>query len=266
MEAVGRLAGGIAHDFNNLLTVINGYSAQMLESESLSVGDRLFVERVALAGDKAARLTHQLLAFSKTQLLKPRTVSMNSLLSEMEPLLQRLIEESIDVQLLPGAALWSVRVDPSQLEQVILNLVINARDAMPDGGKLTIVTENRVLKEQAEFGTSLVVPGEYVQLSVSDTGGGIDVAVIDNIFEPFFTTKGGKGTGLGLATVYGIVRQSSGHVHVRSDAALGTRFDVLLPRYDAEVDEDEQERRLSPSSKPEATVLVVEDDELVRDW
>jgi len=231
LEAVGRLAGGIAHDFNNLLTVIVGAGSLVLEDLPRDHQARQDVEDVVAAGTRAAALTAQLLAYSRKQVLQPRILSINAVLTDVQAMLCRLIGEQVRINLTTRADDWTVRADPNQLEQVILNLALNARDAMPDGGSLTFETEHVVIEGDGSASHVGVTAGEYVMLSVSDTGTGMDELTRSQIFEPFFTTKSvGAGTGLGLATVYGIVRQSGGHIYVYSELGLGTTFKIYLPR------------------------------------
>ena len=265
MEAVGRLAGGVAHDFNNLLVVINGYSE--LTMRRLREGDplRRNVEEIKKAGERAAALTRQLLAFSRKQVLQPKVFNINAVVSEMEKMLRRLIGEDMEFRTALASDLGSIKADPSQIEQVLLNLCVNARDAMPGGGKLTIETSNVYLDEEYASRHVGVGSGDYVMLAVSDTGCGMNDETLAHIFEPFFTTKEmGKGTGLGLSTVYGIVQQSGGSVWVYSEVGRGTTFKVYLPR----VGEDAREYRRSASPEESArgteTILLAEDDELVR--
>jgi len=265
MESVGQLAGGIAHDFNNLLTVINGTAELVLAS--LKTGDPLCTDlnEIARAGARAAGLTRQLLAFSRKQILQPRVVNLNTVVVDLESMLRRLIGEDVDLVVVPTLGPATVRADPGQLEQVIANLAVNARDAMPKGGRLTIETRDMAIDGQyADQHGVAVEPGPYVMLSVSDTGTGIDEVTRGRIFEPFFTTKGpGKGTGLGLSTVYGIVKQSGGFVRVYSEVGQGTTFKIYLPRA---TDEAERERRgpaIAPAHGTE-TILLVEDVEGVR--
>ncbi len=231
LEAVGRLAGGIAHDFNNLLTVIVGAGSLVLEDLPRDHQARQDVEDVVAAGTRAAALTAQLLAYSRKQVLQPRILNINAVLTDVQAMLCRLIGEQVRINLTTRADDWTVRADPNQLEQVILNLALNARDAMPDGGSLTFETEHVVIEGDGSASHVGVTAGEYVMLSVSDTGTGMDELTRSQIFEPFFTTKSvGAGTGLGLATVYGIVRQSGGHIYVYSELGLGTTFKIYLPR------------------------------------
>jgi len=264
MEAVGRLAGGIAHDFNNLLTVINGYAAIVLKRLRPEDPLRRDLEPVAQAGERAAGLTRQLLAFSRGQVMQPRIVDLNETLRSLEPMLARLVREDIDLKVMPASTLWKVKIDPTQIEQVILNLAINSADAMPGGGELTIETANVTLNEAYARDHIDVTPGPHVLLAVSDTGIGMDSVTQARIFEPFFTTKG-RGTGLGLSTAYGIVKQSGGNIWVYSEPNRGTIFKVYLP---AAVGSAGLEREPEPAAVPEehtgGAVLIVEDDEQVR--
>ena len=263
MEGVGQLAGGIAHDFNNLLTVIGGRGHLILAKLQADDPLRRDVELIQKTADRAAGLTRQLLAFSRKQLLQPRVVDANDLVRTSTNLLTRLIGEDIELVVVAGPELGHVRVDPGQLEQVIVNLVVNARDAMPRGGRLTIETANTVL-DAAYAGQHVgVTPGPYVVLAVSDTGIGMDRATQERIFEPFFTTKGpGKGTGLGLSMVYGIVKQSGGHVRVYSEPGHGTVFRIYLPRTDAVLERETPADVGLPRGRE--TVLLVEDEAEVR--
>jgi two-component system cell cycle sensor histidine kinase/response regulator CckA len=266
MDAVGRLAGGVAHDFNNLLTVINGYTELLLEHfpEDPEKRARTLGE-IAKAGERAATLTRQLLAFSRKQVVAPRTVDLNKIVSGVESLLHRMIGEDVELVGSLAPRLWSVRADPGQIEQVIMNLAVNARDAMPRGGRLAIETRNVELDESYVREHVYVEPGPYVLLSVSDTGTGMDQETMRHIFEPFFTTKEqGKGTGLGLATVYGIVQQFGGHVWVYSEPEKGTSVKVYLPRVKKGVSSHPSMAQL-PIPKPGTeTVLLVEDEESIR--
>ena len=266
MEGIGRLAGGVAHDFNNLLTAILGY-AKLLQGYIRDDKLRGYVEEIDNAGQRAASLTRQLLAFSRNQVLQPRTLNLNTVVSNMTRLLKRLIREDIELITLLAPELNEVNADPSQIEQVIMNLVVNAGDAMPDGGKLTIETANAQIggASGAEFGG--VPPGSYVTLSVTDTGAGMDADTKSRIFEPFFTTKEeGKGTGLGLSTVYGIVTQSGGQIVVDSEAGYGTTFTIYLPKVDRIVTVEKPALAAAPSWRGSETILLVEDDRSVRDF
>jgi two-component system, cell cycle sensor histidine kinase and response regulator CckA len=268
MEAVGRLAGGIAHDFNNLLMVIQGYAD--LLAERLPAGDpaRRSAEQIQMASQRAASLTQQLLAFSRKQILAPKVLSVHTVVSDMEKILRRLIGEDIHLETSSEKDLGLVKADRSQIEQVILNLAVNARDAMPGGGRLTIETANVELDASFARDPQVLAPGNYVMLSVTDSGTGMDTDTQAHIFEPFFTTKEkGKGTGLGLATVYGIVKQSGGYVWVYSEPGLGATFKIYLPRI-AEgagaADREPSEGRTLARGSSE-TVLLVEDERGVRE-
>jgi two-component system, cell cycle sensor histidine kinase and response regulator CckA len=265
MEAIGQLAGGVAHDFNNLLTAINGYSDLTLRRLAEEDPLRRNVEEVRKAGERAAALTRQLLAFSRKQVLQPVALDLNALVSDMEKMLRRLIGEDVELRTALAPGLGSIKADPGQVEQVIMNLAVNARDAMPRGGKLTIETAEVRLGEDAASRLAAAAPGTYVLLSVADTGVGIDDETLEHIFEPFFTTKEqGKGTGLGLSTVYGIVKQSGGGVRVTSEVGRGSTFEVYFPR----VGEGAQEYRRGTEPEGELrgteTILLAEDEEMVR--
>jgi signal transduction histidine kinase/ActR/RegA family two-component response regulator len=266
LEAVGRLAGGVAHDFNNLLTAIIGYS-ELLEARLTGDGvARDHARMIHKAGEQAASLTKQLLAFSRKQLLQPKVLDLNRVVQEMEKLLQRVIGEHIRIVIATEAQDARVLADPNQLEQVILNLGVNARDAMPGGGTLTITTRNvTFLDSDISHRGDGIAPGEYVTLSVSDTGSGMDVETKARIFEPFFTTKGpGKGTGLGLATVYGIVKQSHGGISVESEPGKGSTFQIELPVEDSPLEAPRLALAPVEGSRASETILVVEDEEVVR--
>jgi signal transduction histidine kinase/CheY-like chemotaxis protein len=268
MDALGRLAGGIAHDFNNLLTVIRGHSELLLDQ--LKPGDSLSnsTEQIRKTADRAASLTRQLLAFSRKQTLEAKVVDINDLIADMSKLLRRLIHEDIEFSFRLGDSLGRVKADPGQLEQVLLNLVVNASDAMPLGGKLTIETQNAVVDKKCSRLRPVVEPGKYVLVSVTDTGHGMDDETKAHIFEPFFTTKeAGKGTGLGLATVYGVVKQSGGFIWVESEPGKGTRFQIYLPRTEERPEEDPGKtvRKDAAPARQRKTVLVVEDESEVRE-
>jgi len=266
MEAVGRLAGGIAHDFNNLLTAIIGTTALVLEDLGLDARARLDIQEIEKAAKRAAGLTRQLLIFSRQQVLEPRALDLNALVANLEKMLQRLIGEDIELVTKPAASLGAVRADAGQLEQAIVNLVVNARDAMPQGGRLTIETAEVDLDRSYVAGHVPTQPGRYVLLAISDTGVGMDAATKARLFEPFFTTKEpGRGTGLGLATVYGIVKQSGGYIWAYSELRHGTTFKMYLPRV-AELAEAPEATRGTPTpARGSETVLVVEDQEEVRE-
>jgi PAS domain S-box-containing protein len=264
MEVVGRLAGGVAHDFNNLLGVINGYGELVLRRMATNDPQREKVVQILRAGERAAGLTRQLLAFSRQQLLQPKVLDLNEVVSDMKKMLHRLIGEDIELATVLDPTLDNIKADPGQLEQAIMNLAINARDAMPDGGLLTIETKNVELDQSHAATHPTMVPGSYVQLAVSDTGTGMDERTRSHIFEPFFTTKGtGKGTGLGLSTVYGIVKQSGGFIWVYSEQGVGTTFKIYLPRI-GEAVERTVEEPVRPTGGNE-TVLLVEDEVSLRD-
>ena len=265
MEAIGRLAGGIAHDFNNLLMIIMGYSELLLNELDQAHHMREKVEETQKAAQRAVSLVRQLLAFSRKQVLDPQVVDLNAVVGNLEKMLRRLIGEDIELITRMDPSLGRVKADPGQLEQVIMNLAVNARDAMPQGGKLTIETGNVEAAEAAARQLAPTQPGPYVQLVVRDTGCGMDAATQAYIFEPFFTTKEeGKGTGLGLSTVYGIVKQSSGGIQVQSALGRGTAFTIYLPRIDEAT--TAAEPRKEPDRPPYGmeTVLLVEDEQGVR--
>jgi len=271
MQAVGELAGGVAHDFNNLLMVVKGH-AEMLAERLANVpieqaaSARHNVEQIQQAAERAAALTRQLLAFSRMQVLQPRILDLNDAVAGMIQMVSRVIGENIELAFLPGGKLGCVKADPTQMEQVVLNLVVNARDAMPDGGRLTIETSNVELDREYVAQHAVVEPGPYVMLTVSDTGTGMDEATQARIFEPFFTTKGqGRGTGLGLATVYGVVKQSGGYIWVYSELGHGTTFKVYLPLVRNEAEKAATEKMVSGPAPGTETILFVEDEESVRE-
>jgi two-component system cell cycle sensor histidine kinase/response regulator CckA len=265
MEAVGRLAGGIAHDFNNLLTVIGGYSELLLRRFDPADPAHQQAEAIMTAANHAAALTRQLLAFSRRQVLQPKVLDLNAVVTTMSRMLRRLIGEDIELVTALDPALGRVKADPGQLEQVLLNLAVNARDAMPQGGRLTLETANMELDEADGRPHVGVAPGRYVRLLVRDTGIGMDAATASHLFEPFFTTKElGQGTGLGLATVYGIVRQSGGHITVASTPGRGTTFTTYLPRLEEGVEAAESGVAPAKLRTGSETVLLVEDEAGVR--
>jgi CheY-like chemotaxis protein len=265
MEAVGRLAGGVAHDFNNMLTIISGYSGLLLEHPDTAEPLRGYVNEIRSASGRAGSLTRQLLAFSRQHVLAPHVLDLNAVVANIEKMLKRLIGEDIELVTILGESLWPVKADAGQLEQVLLNLAVNARDAMPHGGTLSIETANvdmDAASAQTHFPLS---PGPYVLLAFSDTGMGMDAETQAHIFEPFFTTKEkGKGTGLGLAMVYGIVKQSGGYIWVSSEVGKGTTFKIYLPRSEERVDEAVPGRTGVEVQRGSETLLLVEDEEKVR--
>lgn len=268
MEAMGRLAGGVAHDFNNLLTVIKGHSDVLmggLPSGSALTGSS---QQIAKAADRAASLTRQLLIFSRRQATQPRVLDLNTVVSEMEKLLKRLVREDINFVFQLGQSIGHLRADACHMEQIIMNLVVNASDAMPSGGRLTVETYDQFVDDKIAQSRPPLAQGEYVVLAVTDTGCGIDDSIKPHIFEPFFTTKSeGKGTGLGLATVYGAVKQSNGFVLVESELGKGARFEVFLPRVDEPVDAIYTPKTFiaPPAPARSETVLIVEDEDAVRE-
>ncbi|SRR5579875_88843 len=265
MEAIGQLAGGVAHDFNNLLMVIIGYAGDL--AERLEAGSTLRREagEIVKAGHRAASLTRQLLAFSRQQVLEPTVLNLNSLVEDMKKMLRRVINENIELITSLDPALSEVKADQGQIEQVVINLVVNARDAMADGGKLTIETSNVMVDETFTRQHPPMTAGEYVRLSVADTGVGMDAATLSRVFEPFFTTKEpGKGTGLGLSTVYGVVKQSGGFIWASSEPGQGARFDVYLPPVRAKAAEKPSTTSLLGVREGSEKILLVEDDEALR--
>ena len=265
MEAVGRLAGGIAHDFNNLMTIVTGYGELALKTLDEDDPLRKDIEEMKRAGERAARLTRQLLAFSRKQVIQPKVLDLNVVVAGTGKMLRRLIGEDIDLVTILEARPGVVEADPGQLEQVIMNLAVNARDAMPEGGKLTIETRDTELDEDYARGKLDVEPGSYVLLAMSDTGCGMDEETRSHVFEPFFTTKGeGKGTGLGLATTYGIVKQHNGHISVYSEPGHGTTVKVYLPRLEEAIEVTAPDAVPAGSPRGTETVLLVEDEDVVR--
>jgi PAS domain S-box-containing protein len=268
MEAVGKLAGGVAHDFNNLLSVITGYSELLLLRTDDGNPVRREIEEIHKAGQRAASLTHQLLAFSRRQVLKPKVIRMDKVLENLGRMLRRLIGEDIDFATEAPEDLWTVRADPNQIEQILMNLCVNARDAMPAGGKLIVSMENVTLETPLAERELTIPPGRYAALRVADNGIGIPEEILSRVFEPFFTTKKqGKGTGLGLATVYGIVKQSEGYIRVVSAPGKGTAFYVYLPAVDGKEEGATEETTESPCEGPagKRTILLVEDEDMVRE-
>jgi two-component system cell cycle sensor histidine kinase/response regulator CckA len=266
MEAVGRLAGGIAHDFNNLLMVIKGHTELLLNVLPPSDHVTRKIEQIDRSADRAAALTRQLLAFSRMQVLNPQVINLNGIVEEIGKLVLRLIGEDIELNIRKDADLGAVRADANQIEQIIMNLVVNARDAMPSGGRLLIETSNEEFDHSCGSSHSVMTPGRYVLLAVTDTGTGMDPETQARIFEPFFTTKEkGKGTGLGLATVYGVVKQSGGFIWVYSEVGKGTSFKIYLPRVEGVEDQPAPPRQLLQIPQGTETVLLAEDENDVRD-
>ena len=265
MEAVGRLAGGVAHDFNNLLTAIEGYADILLKKVPTSDPKRADLEEIRKAAERAAALTRQLLTFSRKQPAAPQSLVINNTIRNLEKMLRRLIGENFEISFLLDPGLKPIKADPSQMEQVIVNLMLNARDSMPNGGKLVFETHNVRIESQTAYSRDAIPPGDYAQLVITDSGIGMDAETQAHLFEPFFTTKEpGKGTGLGLATVFGIVKQSNGHIFVCSELSIGTTVKIYLPVSDqpAEVKAvDTSEESLTGTE----TILVAEDETIVRD-
>ncbi len=266
MEAIGILAGGVAHDFNNILTAILGYGQLLLRRLGPDSPHQDTVREIISAGDRASALTGQLLAFSRRQILEPKVLDLNQVVRNMEKMLRRLIGEDIEFMTAFDPDLGKVEVDPGQIEQILLNLSVNSRDAMPHGGTLVIETKNTELNSYHSDEHVEVAPGPYVMVSVSDTGCGMDAEMRRRIFEPFFTTKAqGKGTGLGLSTVFGIVKQSGGHISVSSKPGQGTTFKFYLPRVDGDAISDDRAAATAPIGASHELILLVEDQEQVRD-
>ncbi len=264
LEAIGRLSGGVAHDFNNLLGVIIGYAEALEQDPAGNESYREAVDEILKAGHRAAALTQQLLAFSRKQVLEPKILDLNAVVADVEKMLRRLIGEDIELKITSGTGLGAVKADRGQIDQVIMNLAVNARDAMPRGGLLRIETANVELREEDRKNRRYVVPGRYVMLTVADAGTGMDAEVQSHIFEPFFTTKEmGKGTGLGLATVYGVIKQSGGYIFVESEPGRGAQFKIFLPRVEGSAIELEP---AAPSQKTHGsrTILIAEDEAALR--
>ncbi|MCW3099670.1 MAG: sensor hybrid histidine kinase [Chthonomonadaceae bacterium] len=266
MESIGRLAGGIAHDFNNLLTAILGYAELAQMSLAPDAEEQSYIRNIEQAGNRAAELTAQLLTYARGQVMSLEIINLNAVLNEVRPLLERLLSEDIELAIRPAEDLWNVRADASKLQQIVLNLAINARDAMQHGGRLLIEVSNVTLGEEVAAHNAEVMPGEYVVLNVSDTGIGMAEEVREHIFEPFFTTKEmGKGTGLGLATCYGLIKQFHGHIEVHSEPGQGASFQVYIPRVHELM--EVMEATMPEDTTPEGseTILLVEDESMVRD-
>jgi len=268
MEAIGQLAGGVAHDFNNLLTVISGYSEALLGSIPADDPAGPLLKEIHKAGERASSLTRQLLTFSRKQMLEPKVLDINAIISDMDKMLRRMIGEDVLLTTVLAPGLGRAKVDRSQIEQLLMNLAVNARDSMPEGGKLTIETANVVLDENSVKRPLEARSGRYIMLAVSDTGCGMDEAVKARIFEPFFTTKApGKGTGLGLATVYAIVKQSGGSIYLYSEPGRGTTFKAYFPQTEEAISSLPQSFSRSGfhnAPKGGETILVVEDEDAVR--
>lgn len=263
MESIGRLAGGIAHDFNNKLTIILGYSELMRMKASEGSSEREYLAQITKAAEHSRDITAQLLAFSRQQIVSPRPIDVNLMIAETKKSMSLLIGEDISILFKPGDTIWTISMDPVQLDQIIMNLAVNARDAMPDGGTFTIATRNMTLDRFFCGSTTEAHPGDYVQINFSDTGTGMSPEVMTHIFEPFYTTKEkGRGTGLGLATIYGIVSQNNGFIKVYSEIGLGTVFRIFLPRHREHQQQYGEEEHSTPSCS--GTLLVVEDEEGVR--
>jgi hypothetical protein len=265
MAAVGLLAGGVAHDFNNLLTIITGYSQIVLSSLPDHDGNRPAVEQILKASERAASLTRQLLAFSRRQKVQPKIIDLNALVQSMTTMLRRLIGEDVELHVGLGQNVGRVSADPGQIEQVIMNLAVNSRDAMPEGGSLTIETGNVDLDEEYALDHVGVKTGPYVLFAVSDNGSGMDRETQDRLFEPFFTTKApGRGTGLGMSTVFGIIKQSNGNLEVYSEPGKGTSVKVYLPRVQDEGSAERKEEHAGHHGHGSETILLVEDEDAVR--
>ncbi len=264
MEAVGQLAGGVAHDFNNLLTVINGYSEMLLDGLQSTDPGRDLLTEIHKAGKRAEKLTQQLLAYSRKQIMQPKVLDINARVADIKKMLHRMLGEDMEIVTDLDPELGRIKADPTQVEQIIMNLAANARDAMPHGGVLTIRTSNVEFDENYPVTHPGSRPGRYVKLSITDNGCGMDPATKEHIFEPFFTTKGiGKGTGLGLAMVYGIVKQSDGYIVVESEPEKGTAFGIHLPRIEAAMENEETSPASAGLPRGSETILLVEDDPMV---
>jgi CheY-like chemotaxis protein len=264
MEAVGRLAGGVAHDFNNMLGVILGHCLSLQETLPVGNPEWKSVEQIKKASMRSADLTRQLLAFSRKQILLPSVLDLNATVADLSSMLDSLIGDDVNLVIRPGEKLGYVKADPGQIGQVMMNLVVNARDAMPHGGHVLIATENVVLNGQPAAEDLSMAAGPYIMLSVSDSGCGIEADTLSHIFEPFFTTKPqGKGIGLGLATVYGIVKQSDGSIIVESQPGKGTTFKIYLPQVEGELETTAEEREESSANGGEETILLAEDEPML---
>ena len=264
MEAVGRLAGGVAHDFNNMLSVIIGYGELALEQTAPAHHMHAVLQEIVKAAHRSVEITRQLLAFARKQTISPKVLDINKTVEGMTRMLQRLIGEDVDLAWLPGEAIWATKIDPCQIDQMLVNLCVNARDAIADVGKITIETENVALDEDYCARHFEFVPGEYILLAVSDNGSGMDAETVNHIFDPFFTTKeAGKGTGLGLAMVYGIVKQNDGFINVYSEPGQGTTFKIYLPRYRGKTDFLPEKEKDYRAERGHETILLVEDERAI---
>ncbi len=264
MESIGRLAGGVAHDFNNMLSVILGNCEMSLWQPGITNKLKDSLQEIMKAAERSAEITRQLLAFARKQTISPKLTDINKTISNMHKILQRLIGEDIDLLWLPNETVWPVMIDPAQIDQILANLCVNARDALVDVGKITIETGNVEFDESYCKDHAGFIPGEYVFLIVSDNGCGMDTETMNNIFDPFFTTKeSGKGTGLGLATVYGIVKQNNGFIYVYSELNHGTTFKIYLPRYRLKDIDLLDTRKDQPVVGGQETILVVEDERAI---
>lgn len=267
LETVGQLAGGVAHNFNNMLTAITGNSELLLQKLDVADPHRRFVVEIQKASERAAGLTRQLLAFGRKQLLQPKVIAPNAVISDMTQMLRQMLDSSVDLVISLDPSLGRVKADPGQLHQLILSLIVNARDAMPEGGNLTIETQNAEMDKAFARRYSSIHDGPHVLISVSDTGAGMDAETQSHVFEPFFTTKEqGKGVGLGLSTVYGIVKQSGGSIWVNSEIGQGTTFNIYFPLIDDPVQEKAEKNSATGEAPNAGTVLLVEDEELVRNF
>ncbi len=265
MEAIGQLAGGIAHDFNNLLTIIQGCCDELLQHTQMDRETRTGVEEIRHTGQRASALTQKLLAFSRRKPLQPSPLDLNAVLSDMETMLQRLLDESIEITILAGSDVGQVWADRDQIEHMLINLVMNAKDAMPKGGTITITTQNYDIDQSFARQHRGAVPGSYIKLTVQDTGCGMDAETRKHIFEPFFTTKQvGKGSGLGLAMVYGFLKQSNGYIDAVSEVGQGSTFSVYLPRMERPAILEKARPQVMPARGGQETVLVVEDEPSIR--
>ncbi|MEJ6602094.1 MAG: sensor histidine kinase [Verrucomicrobiia bacterium] len=264
LDAVGRLAGGVAHDFNNLLSVINGYTEILHHRLGEESNVRKELHEIHQAGQRASSLVHQLLAFGRRQKMAPRVIEINRLVHEHVDILSRLLGEHRSLELELGETTGNIHVDPTQIQQVFLNLVLNARDATKKSGRISVKTQNATLSGERNRRATDPKPGEYVQLTVSDNGTGMDATVLKTLFEPFFTTKSeGSGTGLGLALVYGVVKQSGGHITVASELGQGSTFDVFLPRTSEPVSRVHGKLTPLPVTGGRETLLIIEEDNVV---